>query len=234
VFESISLKFTELAEPLRVPTQGVTIFVGPNNSGKSLVLREVEQSISSYGPIATKIVDNFEIVWIGEQQLEDDLAQLMSGFPQSADPELIIKRFVPNGNIDAVTVPVGSIRDNMKSHRQMRWLQDKTSVAKVVTASCVVKAVADSKRVMITAPRDVCEFLEEPARYHGGTISVEVVMSIRQRMERERAVAEKGSRQHRRARVTAMAEYEFHPLADLFPLLGEAELNELADDAMAR
>ncbi len=29
-----------------------------------------------------------------------------------------------------------------------------------------------------------------------------------------------------------MSEYEFHPLADLFPLLGEAELNELADDIL--
>jgi hypothetical protein len=48
-------------------------------------------------------------------------------------------------------------------------------------------AAADSKRVMITAPHDVHEFLEERARYHGATISAEAVMSIRQRMERERA-----------------------------------------------
>jgi predicted ATP-dependent endonuclease of OLD family len=46
MLESISLKFTELAELLRIPAQGVTIFVGPNNSGKSLVLREIEQDIS--------------------------------------------------------------------------------------------------------------------------------------------------------------------------------------------
>jgi hypothetical protein len=49
-----------------------------------------------------------------------------------------------------------------------------------------MKAAADSKRVMITDPRDVHEFLEERARYHGGTISAEAVMSIRERMERER------------------------------------------------
>ena len=55
MLESISLKFTELAEPLRVPAQGVTIFVGPNNSGKSLVLREIELDIHSHQNVATKI-----------------------------------------------------------------------------------------------------------------------------------------------------------------------------------
>jgi hypothetical protein len=49
-----------------------------------------------------------------------------------------------------------------------------------------MKAAPDSKRVLITVPRDVREFLEERARYHGGTISAENVRAIRERMERER------------------------------------------------
>jgi hypothetical protein len=49
-----------------------------------------------------------------------------------------------------------------------------------------MKAAPDSKRVLITVPRDVREFLEERARYHGGTISAEAVRAIRERMERER------------------------------------------------
>lgn len=49
-----------------------------------------------------------------------------------------------------------------------------------------MRAAAGSKRVLITVPRDVREFLEERARYHGGTISAEAVISIRERMERER------------------------------------------------
>jgi hypothetical protein len=48
-----------------------------------------------------------------------------------------------------------------------------------------MKAAPDSKRVLITVPRDVREFLEERARYHGGTISAEAVRAIRERMERE-------------------------------------------------
>jgi hypothetical protein len=49
-----------------------------------------------------------------------------------------------------------------------------------------MKAAPDSKRVLITVPRDVREFLEERARYHGGTISAEAVRAICERMERER------------------------------------------------
>ena len=56
-----------------------------------------------------------------------------------------------------------------------------------------MKAAADSKRVLITVPRDVREFLEERARYHGGTISAEAVMAIRQRMERERAAKDRAA-----------------------------------------
>ena len=48
-----------------------------------------------------------------------------------------------------------------------------------------MKAAADSKRVLVTVPHEVRQWLEERARYHGGTISAEVVRSARERMERE-------------------------------------------------
>lgn len=41
MLKSITLKFTDNAS-ITLPTEGVTIFVGPNNSGKSLILREIE------------------------------------------------------------------------------------------------------------------------------------------------------------------------------------------------
>jgi hypothetical protein len=48
-----------------------------------------------------------------------------------------------------------------------------------------MKAATDSRRVLVTVPREVREWLEERARYHGGTISAEVVRSARERMKRE-------------------------------------------------
>jgi hypothetical protein len=53
-----------------------------------------------------------------------------------------------------------------------------------------MKAAVDSKRVPVTLPRDVRAWLEEGARYHGGTISAEATRSIRERMEREKCTAD--------------------------------------------
>jgi hypothetical protein len=50
-----------------------------------------------------------------------------------------------------------------------------------------MRAAIDSKRVLVTVPRDVREYLEERAKYHGGTLSAEAVRSVRERMERERS-----------------------------------------------
>jgi hypothetical protein len=123
MLESISLKFTELPELLRVPAQGVTVFVGPNNSGKSLVLREVEQSFSSYTPVTTKIVDDFEILWVGDQQVEEDIAKLSKRAPPSNSPDFInIGRFVPNGTIETFSVPRNDVWHNMRTHQNKLWL----------------------------------------------------------------------------------------------------------------
>jgi hypothetical protein len=52
-----------------------------------------------------------------------------------------------------------------------------------------MKAANDSKRVLVTVPCDVREYLEERAKYHGATLSAEAVRSVRERMERERTAA---------------------------------------------
>jgi hypothetical protein len=49
-----------------------------------------------------------------------------------------------------------------------------------------MKAAADSRRTLVTLPRDARQWLEERARYNGSTMSGEVTRSIRERQERER------------------------------------------------
>jgi predicted ATP-dependent endonuclease of OLD family len=44
MLESITLTFTDSPD-LQLPAAGITVFVGPNNSGKSLVLREIETAL---------------------------------------------------------------------------------------------------------------------------------------------------------------------------------------------
>ncbi|WMT70969.1 hypothetical protein [Bradyrhizobium sp. Ash2021] len=50
-----------------------------------------------------------------------------------------------------------------------------------------LKAAVDSKRILVTVPADVRLWLEERAKYHGGTLSAEIVRCVRERMERELA-----------------------------------------------
>jgi predicted ATP-dependent endonuclease of OLD family len=47
MFKSVELSFSETGS-LNLETKGITVFVGPNNSGKSLVLREIEEAFNSY------------------------------------------------------------------------------------------------------------------------------------------------------------------------------------------
>jgi len=68
MLESISLKFTENEELVIDPAQGVIVFVGPNNSGKSLILRELETAISGGNIAVSKLLNDFEIIWPSPQQ----------------------------------------------------------------------------------------------------------------------------------------------------------------------
>jgi hypothetical protein len=69
-----------------------------------------------------------------------------------------------------------------------------------------VKAAADSRRVLVTVPLEVREWLEERARYHGGTLSTEAVRSMRERMERELAKTSLARAKERAVAALAAAE----------------------------
>jgi predicted ATPase len=123
MLESLSLKFTELAEPLRVPAQGVTVFVGPNNSGKSLVLREIEQEISSHPSTATKLIEDFEIEWFSEEQLDDDIKNLNKKAPPDSSPEFVhVGRFEPSGAFAGGLAQLDQLRAFVRHHTNKRWV----------------------------------------------------------------------------------------------------------------
>jgi hypothetical protein len=54
-----------------------------------------------------------------------------------------------------------------------------------------MKKAADTKRVLITMPGEVREYLQERAAYNGSSLSAEVVRNAREKMEKERAAAAK-------------------------------------------
>jgi ABC-type cobalamin/Fe3+-siderophores transport system ATPase subunit len=123
MLKSISLKFTELSSPLRVPAQGVTVFVGPNNSGKSLVLRELEQDISSHPKIITKLLNDHEIEWITEEELDRDITNLVKKTPVGTSADHVnLGRFNLQGSLDAHTVQLSSLRGFVKNRTNERWV----------------------------------------------------------------------------------------------------------------
>ena len=80
--------------------EGVTIFVGPNNSGKSLVLREVEMAIAGgVDFVELKIVKDFEIDWPSESEIKSIISKMELRDPNQSiiDLNLSISFFLSNG-----------------------------------------------------------------------------------------------------------------------------------------
>jgi hypothetical protein len=122
MIESISLKFTEKAEPLVIPSQGVTIFVGPNNSGKSLLLREFETAFGSHGTPETKLFNDYELQWPEEAQIAKDIEKLKKKAPLGIVVENIyVGRFRPSGQIEGHQVQRESLFNQLKA-RDKRWM----------------------------------------------------------------------------------------------------------------
>lgn len=75
LIKKLSLKFGagEGLERLALEPTGITLFVGPNNSGKSLVLREIERYCATNTKSANCIIDNIEFQFPEKDTLLRDL-----------------------------------------------------------------------------------------------------------------------------------------------------------------
>jgi hypothetical protein len=123
MLEAISLKFTEFAQPLRIPVQGVTIFVGPNNSGKSLVLREIQQDIVSHQRQETKILHDLEIAWMTEATLNEEIAELTKKAPAGISPDNVyVSGFDQNGQLYGLQPSRNALLEYMREQREPRWI----------------------------------------------------------------------------------------------------------------
>jgi predicted ATPase len=94
---SITLKFTQNT-PLILDPQGITIFVGPNNSGKSLALREIDDIfLGQQHETIRKIVCDFDIKWPSDDETLEIVKELTDQQPVGTDPEiLLVGRINPN------------------------------------------------------------------------------------------------------------------------------------------
>ncbi|WP_420595317.1 ATP-dependent nuclease [Deinococcus sp.] len=72
MLKNIKLQITDdSGSQITFEADGMTIFVGPNNSGKSLILREIEMYIQRSSSHAYKILDDIKLAEIPDNEIEE-------------------------------------------------------------------------------------------------------------------------------------------------------------------
>ncbi|TPE53594.1 ATP-dependent nuclease [Amaricoccus solimangrovi] len=88
MLESITLQFTE-NDDIHLPMNGVTIFVGPNNAGKSLILREIA---SLYADTDRKrmLLKEFSLHWPSSGEIDSTLEKMSIFSPSNVRAGYVI------------------------------------------------------------------------------------------------------------------------------------------------
>lgn len=114
MLKSITLKFTE-SPPLSVAAEGVTIFVGPNNSGKSLLLREVEQSIENVN-FQGRLLADFDLVWPADVELNQFINTAVANRNSNLSNEFGgVTRFTSNGQYERGDIHIFGLRNSFQN-----------------------------------------------------------------------------------------------------------------------
>ncbi len=98
------------------------MFVGPNNSGKSFVLKEVEQFFLNHENFPTKIVDDFKIIWPTEEQAKKDIEALSQKHPHNREDHFYLGRFNPSGELETVEHSRSGLLAHLKNQENHRWI----------------------------------------------------------------------------------------------------------------
>jgi predicted ATPase len=122
MLSSITLKFTQ-HDDLNLPTSGITIFVGPNNSGKSLVLKEVEQAFVVHPfPSGLQILRDYQIQWPTLDEVNASLKKFEPLQPNGlAIDQLVLGRINPNGGRETNTVNKSSLLSIAGQMNDKNW-----------------------------------------------------------------------------------------------------------------
>lgn len=122
MLDSITLKFTQ-HEDLVLPAAGITIFVGPNNSGKSLILKEVEQAFLVHPfPNNLLVLSDYEIKWPEVDAVKSALTKF-DAFQEKNLPvdHKTIGRINPNGGREGVTHSVTTLLNIAAAKADKHW-----------------------------------------------------------------------------------------------------------------
>lgn len=81
-----------------LPMKGITVFVGPNNAGKSLVLREIEQVFEVHPfPAGLHIVTDYEVDWPLTADVRQQFAKIKATQPRTTPlGQVVLSRVHPS------------------------------------------------------------------------------------------------------------------------------------------
>lgn len=122
MLKNVTLKFTENAD-LTIPAQGITIIVGPNNSGKSLLLREIETAFTIHPfPDGLKILRDYDISWPDKSSLTIALDKYSKFNPKdSPEGQITVGRINPNGGFEGTQYNRDSFIQIAEQKSDTRW-----------------------------------------------------------------------------------------------------------------
>lgn len=121
MLSSIKLKFSD-NRSLNLPAEGITIFVGPNNSGKSLLLREIESAFITHPfPANTHLLEDYEVRWVDEESVEFEIRKYEQPSEKLELGKVSIGRLNPHGGRETGQLNVEQIKKIARSKSNKHW-----------------------------------------------------------------------------------------------------------------
>lgn len=122
MLKSVTLKFTE-NEDLLLPAAGITVFVRPNNSGKSLVLKEVEQAFVVHPfPANLKVLKDYEVAWPSPEDVRESLKRFAPfQLANLAVGQVVVGRITPSGGLETATLNEESLSKIASAKTDKHW-----------------------------------------------------------------------------------------------------------------
>lgn len=123
MLQLVTVNFSETGS-FDLDVKDITLFVGPNNSGKSLLLREIETIVSTdISSNNFKIITNFDIKWPDEATLDKRIEAAKANTPPGGPSGHVeFKRLNPNGVRDAEYIDINLLKKFVSGKTQKGWV----------------------------------------------------------------------------------------------------------------